>query len=262
VRHRISGRIAPRRAAAAAGVGIVAVYVLLAAVSGHLSPLARRPLLDGTGPLQAYRWVSPPPDLAPTNVAPDPLTFSLPLRADGVQGGGPSSKDGQITVIVATGAIAAHDTDTSVRFDVTPVDPGTLKEPGHGLAAFGNVYRIDATYLPSGSPVRTLAGSLDVVLVYPITVTLHTAKHEIASSANGKLWTVRKGNDFVAAQQVEAVVPELGYVVVAGIPGPAPVIASPVPSSSGSNVVALGLIVAAGCALLIGLGLVLRNRRA
>jgi hypothetical protein len=246
---------------AVAGIAIVAIYLVLAAVSGRLSPLARRPLLDGLGPLQAYRWVSPPPDLAPTNVTPSPLTFSLPLTAEGAQGGTHPSGDGQITVIVPNGSIGPHGADTSVRFDVTPVDPATLQKLGDDLAPFGNAYRMKATYLPSKTPVRGLAGTLDVVLIYPITVTLHTATHEIVSSPDGKRWTVRKGNDFVATQQVESVVPELGYVVVAGVPGPAPVSVTPVPSGAGSNAVALGLIVAAGCALLVGLGLVLRNRR-
>jgi hypothetical protein len=251
------------RRAAAAGAALVAVYLLLAAFSGGLTPLARRPLLDGLGPLQAYRWVAPPPDLAATNVEPSPLTFTLALTPDGVQGGGPPSKDGQITVIVPTGAVGPHGADTSVRFDVTPVDPAGLKPLGHDLAAFGNAYRIEATYLPSGTAVDGLESTLDVVLVYPVTVTLHTSQHEMTSSPDGRRWTVREGNDFVGSQQVEAVVPELGYVVVAGVPGLAPVIPSPLPSGGGSSkALALGLIVAAGCALLVGLGLVLRNRRA
>jgi hypothetical protein len=262
VNHRTSAPSARRRAAVAAGVGVVGVYLVLAGVSGRLSPLARRPLLDGLGPLQAYRWVTPPPDLASTNLAPSALSFSMPLGTQGVQGQGPPSGDGQITVIVGDGAIGPHGSDTTVRVDVTPLDPTTLKALGHGLAAFGNVYRIEATYEPSNTRVGTLVRPLDVILVYPVTVTLHSAKHEIASSLDGKRWTVRKGNDFAASQQVEAPVPTLGYVVVAGVPGPAPVVVTPLASGSGSKAVALGLIVAAGCALLVGLGLVLRNRRA
>lgn len=261
MRQRPSTRRAAR-AASLIGVAIVAVYLGLAAVSGGLSPLARRPLLDGIGPLIAYRWVNPPPDLAPTNIGPSVLTFSLPLSTGGIKGFSEPSGDKQIIVIVSDGMIGPHGSDTTVRFDVTPIDPSTLKALGHGLAPFGNAYRIEATYMPSGTPVGALASALDVVITYPVTVTLHTAKHEMASSPTGTSWHIRKGTDFLANQQVEAQVPDLGYVVVAGIPGPAPVIASPVPKGSGANVVALGLIVAAGCALLVGLGLVLRNRRA
>jgi hypothetical protein len=262
VRSRTSGRLRGQRTAAVAGIAIVAVYVLLASVSGRLSPLARRPLLDGLGQLRPYQWVNPPPDLASTNIAPGGLTLTLPLTAKGIQGGSQSSGDKQVSLIASNGIIGPHGADTSVRFDAAPVDPATLSKLGTGLAAFGNAYRIQATYLPSHTPVKALTSPLDVILIYPITVTLTTAKHEMATSPDGKRWTVRKGNDFVTSQEVETPVPLLGYVVVAGIPGTVPVIVTQVPSSSGSRAVALGLIVAAGCALLVGLGLVLRNRRA
>lgn len=257
----VSHTTSRRRATAAAGV-VVGAYVLLAAVSGRLSPLARRPLLDGIAPAQAYRWVAPPSDLAATNIAPSPLSSNLALTSAGVRGGTSLSGDGQITIIVSDGSIPAHGADTSVHIEATPLDPATLGALGHNLEPFGNTYRIQATYRPSNTPVRTLKNPIDVVLLYPITVTLHSSKHEIASSADGKAWTTRNGNDFAAAQQVEAVVPELGYVVVAGVPAPAPIIVSPTGSGGGSNAVALGLIVAAGVSLLVGLGLVLRNRRA
>ena len=258
----VSHTTSKRRAAAAVGLIVVAAYMLLAAVSGRLSPLARRPLLDGTAPPQAYRWVAPPPDLAATNIAPSALSSNLALTSAGDRGGTAVSGDGQITIIVSDGTIPAHGSDTSVHIEATPLDPATLGALGHDLEAFGNTYRIQATYRPSNTPVRSLKNPIDVVLLYPITVTLHTSKHEIASSADGTAWATRNGNDFAQAQQVEAVVPELGYVVVAGVPGAAPVVVSPSGSGSGgSNAVALGLIVAAGVALLVGLGLVLRNRR-
>jgi hypothetical protein len=246
---------------AAAGVVILVAYVALAGISGRLSPLARRPLLDGTVTPQPYHWVTPPADLASTNIQPSVLTFSLPLTPKGVQGGGPSSGDGQITVIVSDGSIGPHDADTSVRFDVTPVDPATLSELGHDLVPFGNAVRIEGTYLPSDTPVRTLKDPLDVILFYPVTVTLHTSKYEMAASLDGKTWTAHGGTVFANQQQVESPIAEPGYVVVAGIPGAAPVSVSPVGPSGGSKAIALGLMVAAGCALIVGLGLVLRSRR-
>jgi hypothetical protein len=48
------------------GLAAAATFVLGAWMSGALSPLARRPILDGAATLP-YRWVSPPPDLASTN---------------------------------------------------------------------------------------------------------------------------------------------------------------------------------------------------
>ena len=70
-----------RRTGRALGLAAVTAYVGLASWSGALSPLARGPLLDGTGPPQAYRWVNPPPDLAATNIEPSSLRKRLPLTA-------------------------------------------------------------------------------------------------------------------------------------------------------------------------------------
>ena len=250
------------RTAGVAGLVVVVAYVALAFWSGRISPLARRPLLDGTAPPQAYRWVSPPADLAATNVQPSPMTLTLRLTPNGTEGLSGSSGDNQITIIAPTGAIAPHGSDASVRIDATPLDPATLGKLGDDLAAFGNAVRLRATYLPSNTPVTKLKGSLDVILIYPVTVTLHTAKHQISSSSDGKSWTAENGNDFTASQRVEAVVPRLGYVVVSGVPGPAPVSVSPPGSGGGKlNGIAIGLFVAAGCALLIGIGMVLRNRK-
>ena len=119
------GRVVSRRAARCARVAVVAAYVALAALSGHLSPLARGPLLDGIGPPQAYRWVSPPPDLASTNVAPSSLTRTLPLAPNGQSRrvprdlGQPDHRGR-----CPTGAIAPHGArHRACRIDITPVDP-------------------------------------------------------------------------------------------------------------------------------------------
>jgi hypothetical protein len=252
-----------RSRSALAGLILVLAYVLLALWSGRISPLARRPLLDGLGPLQAYRWVAPPPDLAATNVRPSPLTLTLQLTSKGSLALSGGSGDKQITVIAPNGAFAPHGADTSVRIDATPLDPATLGKLGDDLAPFGNAIQLRATYLPSNTPVKSLKGSLDVILIYPVTVTLHASTHQMSASDDGTKWTSLKGNDFTQTQQVEAVVPSLGYVVVSGVPGPAPVSVSPPGSGGGKlNGIAIGLFVAAGCALLVGIGLVLRNRKA
>ena len=70
-----------------------------ALLSAHLSPLARHPLLDGTGTPQPYRWVSPPPAQASTNQQPSSVTKTLDLT----QAGGSGyvfTPDAQATVIM------------------------------------------------------------------------------------------------------------------------------------------------------------------
>jgi hypothetical protein len=253
--------VVSRRAGLALSLAVVAVYVGLAAWSGALSPLTRGPLLDGLGPLQAYRWVSPPPELASTNVAASSLTTTLPLLPQGNRGASLVSSDSQITVVIPNGAIASNAGDTGVRIDLTPGDPAAVAPLGDGLEVFGNTYLIEATYLPSGTPAKALAAKIDVILVYPVTAALHSPSHELLTSRTGDGWKPLQSNDVISAQQVEAQSSELGYVVVGGVVSPLPVTNSPGGSGGGAgNAVAIGLFAVAGVALLVGIGLVLRGR--
>jgi hypothetical protein len=247
-----------RRRAAAIGLVVVGVYAILAAISGSLSPLARGPLLDGIGPAQPYRWVNPPPDLAATNVKPSSGVFTLTLDAHGVRPQVLVTSDNQATINVPAEAIAAHSGDRSVEITVTPVDPGTLAPPGDGLSSFGNAYRIDARYRPSGAKVDNLAQPIDVILLYPVTLNLQSTHHAIYSSIDGQTWTLRSGSDSIATQQTDGAIPVLGFAQVAGRLSSHSATAAP---GSKSRTVAIGLIVGAICMLLVGVGLLLRSRR-
>ena len=193
-------------------------YVGLAALSGHLSPLARGPLLDGIGPPQDYRWVSPPPDLAANNQPPSSGVFPIPFDPNGSRPATPVTSDNQVTVIVPEGAFATKAGQIEVTLTIDPVDPATLGSPGAGVTIFGNAYRLDATYEPSGDRAK-LVLPLDVVLIYPVTPNLHASVHQLYTSPDGQTWTAQEGSDSLAQQQAEGPVPELGYVMVAGEAG-------------------------------------------
>ena len=139
-----------RRTAAVAGLISIAAYVALAALSGHLSPLARGPLLDGIGPPQAYRWVSPPPDLASGNQPPSSGVFHVPLDPNGSRPEVFVTSDNQATVVVPKDAFDGKPGQIEVTLKVDPLDPATLTSPGKHLTIFGNAYRMQATYQPSG----------------------------------------------------------------------------------------------------------------
>ena len=94
------GRVVSRRTTIVVGVLCVTAYAGLAALSGHLSPLARGPLLDGIGPPQDYRWVNPPPDLAANNQPPSSGVFPIALDPNGSRPATPVTSDNQVTVIV------------------------------------------------------------------------------------------------------------------------------------------------------------------
>lgn len=256
MRHRIRSR---RGRVVAVGFVVAAVYVGLAVWSGHLSPLARGPLLDGLGPIN-YRWVNPPPPLASTNQQPASGTFSLKIGPDGVQGQVVFTADNQATVIVASGSIPPRGRDTSIELTVDPLDAGVLDTPPDGLTAFGNAYQLEATYQPSGKPIGSISEPLDVILVYPSTAELHATTHELLYSADGNGWERIDSTDSLQQQQAEGNVPGFGYVVVAGE------LSSLAPSTGdegdgNSTTLAIMMLVIAGCILLIGVALLLRSRR-
>ena len=246
------------RRVVAVGLVVMAAYAGLAAFSGRLSPLARGPLLDGIGPPQAYRWVNPPADLAPTNQPPATGEFHIRLDPKGSRPEVFVTSDNQVTVVVPSKAFADEEGQIEVLLSVDPVDPATLASPGKDVTVFGNAYQLTATYQPSGDPAP-LALPMDLILLYPVTTNLHAATHQLFTSTDGTAWQEREGSDSLAAQQAEGPMPELGYVLVGGTGG-APLSASPADGGGSSKTVAIALIVAAACVALVGIGLLLRGR--
>jgi hypothetical protein len=248
-----------RRTILAAGAVAVAVSTALAGLSGHLSPLARGPLLDGIGPPQAYRWMNPPPELNATNQKPSSGVFHVPLDANGSRPEVFPTSDGQVTVIVPKRAFDLKAGQIEVTLLVIPLDPAKLSSPGEKLTIFGNAYRVKAVYQPSGASA-SLASPLDLVLIYPVTPNLHSSKHQLYTSPDGKIWTQQEGSDSRAQQQAEGPMPSLGFVLVAGEAGASTV--TPASTSSGGSTSSTGivLLVIAASIGLMGLGLIVRGR--
>jgi len=248
--------VTSRRVAGALAVGLA--YMALAALSGWISPIARRPILDGIGPVAPYRWVSPPPELAVGNQPPAAGDFEIRLSREGSDPGVFITADNQVTVVVDRGAFAPIDDDRTVRLRVTPVDPATLGTLPGELTAFGNALEIRASSQPSGKPIRRLAQPLRMVLIYPVTQDLHAATHGLQHSTDGQAWTALDSQDAPALQQVEASVVRLGIVVVAGELTPNP-ITSTAPVEDTNPLVVVLLVASAG-ALLAGVALIIRGR--
>jgi hypothetical protein len=251
-----------RRGALAAGLGISVAYVALAALSGHLSPLARLPLLDGIGPVAPYRWVAPPPELAAGNVAPASGSFDIDLSDRGSRPGVFTTDDAQATLILTAGTFPAAAGQDHVHLTVTPIDPITVGAPTEPLQIVGNVYRVAATYEPGGDRVRTARSPLEVILVYPLTPNAHATSHTVVSSDDGRTWTPSDGSDSAAVQQTEGPVDTMGYVAAGadlspGSSSPAPTQAA---TGGGNGTLGIALIVVGVCAALVGTGLLLRGR--
>jgi hypothetical protein len=242
------------RRAVATGVVVVSVYAALAALSGLLSPVARRPLLD-TGPIPvAYRWVSPPPEAAGGNKQPSSGVFQLPIS------GGSSvpktffTSDGQVTLIFNRGAVREDGVD-SVEVDVTPLDPATLSALPDGLTPFGNAVQVKA------DDMANFDASVRAVVLYPETILLHATSHELMWSADGQSWQQLKTAESLAQQQVQASVPGPGYLLVGGVRKEIPTPGA-VASDGGSSTVSTVLLVLSGVSFLLGIGFLLRARQA
>jgi hypothetical protein len=247
-----------RWTAAISALAICATYAGLAAVSGHLSILARRPLLDSGLPVPPYNWIAPPPALAANNKQPASLTFTTPLTASGSKPKLAVTTDKQIIVVVSKSTAAAHGKDTEVKFSATPVDPSTLSPLASPNVVFGNDVKITATYEPSGDPVTVFGKPITVVLIYPATPNLTSTSHAIFTSTDGKTWAKQKSLDQLLGQSVSGPMPAPGSVGVGGIPeaGPSPI---PTATQKGNSTTIIILAVAL-VALLIGVGFLLRSR--
>ena len=204
------------RRALLAGLGAAVLYLAGAALSGSLSPLARRPLLDGFAPPPAYRWVSPPPALAAGNKRPASAAVSLQLDPQtGSEASVLTTSDVQVSLALSMGAFPAVEGKTSVQLSAQPLDPSRFAAPPPGWLFVGNVYRIRAAYLPGGPEAPTLRIPGLLALFYPGLPDNLLHRHTILASADGSSWRAIHTTDSAAQQQASADVRSLGYFAVA-----------------------------------------------
>lgn len=242
-----------RSRALGAGLSISLIYAATALLSGHLSPLARRPLLDGLAPPTAYRWVKPPPELAAANQEPTAGTFTVKLGNDGSKTAVFTTDDAQVTLILPEGSFVDAEGQRTVEVTVEPL-AGATAHPDDPLRVVGNVYLVEATYQPSGD-VAKLAIRSTVVLVYPLLANDH-GSHSIIWSRSGERWDALETDDLPSIQQAGADIDELGYLSVAG--QPASPTAGAEPSGGGSSATTIAIV--AGLIVLAVIAVVLLRR--
>jgi hypothetical protein len=229
----------------AAGLAVVAFYAASAWFSGQLSPLARRPLLDGIAPPTPYRWVDPPRELASTNLEPASGTFRVELGNRGSLTAVLTTTDAQVTLILPKGSFAPAEGERAVEVEVEPLAVSAVEPPPPPLEVLGNVYRLRANYVPSGERAD-LAANARVVLSYPFSTGAHP-RNTIVHSTDGATWTTVDTNDLPSIQQADAPIDAFGYVAVARdtsastSPGPGSDESSPVATIA----IAVGLVVLA-----------------
>jgi hypothetical protein len=203
--------VSSRGRALAAGLVVTGLYVVLGAVSGHLSPLARRPLLDGFAPPPPYRWVRPPPSLVSTNKKPSSGRFAIALTAAGSEAGVFSTDDSQASLALGPGAIKPTPGEVSALLQIVPLAPTPGVSVPSRMVIAGNVYRLTGVYRPGGSPVGKLKDPGQMVLAYPAATDALLHRHTLLRSADGRSWTAVESIDSIAQQLVQGNVGELGY---------------------------------------------------
>ena len=246
-----------RRRALAWGAVAAASWIALAAVSASLSPLARRPLLDGLVTGVEYRWADPPAALAPTNVPPSGAEFDLGFREGASEADVVFTPDNQVTVVAPEGMIT-DDRARMLRLAVTPDAPSSVAPLPDDLEPFGNVIEIVAATTPGGE-VQRFDAPMTVVLVYPATPNLHATEHELLWSPDATIWTRLDTTDSIGAQQAQSEIDGPGFVVVGGVPTSAPT-GGDADDGDSTNPLSTVLLIVAGASLLIGIGLLVRAR--
>jgi hypothetical protein len=201
------------------GIVIVAVYVAGGIASSHLSPLARRPLLDGFIPPAPYRWVDPPPELANSNLPPASGRSRIPMGPQGSQAAFMATDDAQVTLNAPKGAFPARPGSEAVVMTIEPVDPASVGPLPGELSVRGNVYLIAATYAPTGDRAKRLDASIVAILTYPA-LSNDLGNHTLLVSRDGTRWKRLKTHDQHATQQVNGELRSLGYLAVASAPIP------------------------------------------
>lgn len=198
-----------RLGAVAAGLAIAALYVIAALVTPHLTGRAVRPLFDGFAPPAPYKWVNPPAEFAKDNKKPSEANQQVTLGPDGSVASNTTTDDGQAIAGLDTGSIPVHFPDSSVRAQVTPLDPGTLGPLPSGLRPEGNAYRVTFTYEPSGQVVTSLAkpGTIALTGAGPVSALLY--------SSDGKTWQDTGGRPFGDSNGLFSQLTGPGYFVAA-----------------------------------------------
>jgi len=204
--------------------------------------------------------VSPPPALAPTNQQPFPGTFTVRIAGDsGSRAAILSTKDYQVSLVLGAGAFPAHGQDTAVSVEVMPVAPDTSAQLPHDEQIAGNVYRITASYQPSGSRIEALDAKAELVLIYPL-LSPSASDSTTLFSLDGRTWRAVRSTDHAGQQSVQSALTALGSYAVGQTPGPIPATGSG-RRPPGLLLVAAAVAIAALATFLVAIRARIRTRR-
>lgn len=186
-------------------VGLVAVAIAFILVRGAIG--GSRPFLDGYTPPPPYRWVLPPPNLAASNQAPTGGDTTIPLTDGASDAAGAFTDDGQITISFNPGTFKDMTGQTAVHVHIAPISLPPAAPPG--VVVDGNVYLMQAAFVPSGKPATPLHTPVLLDMRYP------NHKPDAIYRVDGKSWTPMESTVQELLQTVDARATELGTFAAA-----------------------------------------------
>ena len=237
-----------------AGLGLVALYAAVVAVTTLTTGHPVRPLFDGAAGQTPYKWVKPPWYVGSTNIEPKASSSDITFENGVSPLIGVTSDDAQIILNLPQGALPAHAGDTAVKASFTPVDPKKLAKPPQGTRPNGNAYRVGMAYQPSGAPVTQTTTSGNVIMVVP------DEADTMLYSLDGKSWDAVPTHQLGDPNTVGSAFNKPGYYLVSTS---LPEFPNPNKGSGTKKTVGTVMIVVA-VALLLGyvLPVILRRSRA
>jgi hypothetical protein len=245
-----------RRALVLSAFGVLGAYAMGLAISGRMSLVAQRPMLEGTNPPPPYRWTCPPTTLRATNVRPFPGQTNARFNSSGSVAKAMQTQDGQLAMTMPAGVFSPEPDGSSVLVRATPECASALAPLPDGFRPTGNAYRLEARYQPGGAPVAHLNGPLLVVAVYSVAPTIHSTQRTLFFSPDGRTWEPLHTTDTPASVELQGSVPAFGYVVTGAMLES--IVSAPAARSSTSARIWLLLV---GAVLIVALAFVAFARR-
>ena len=201
------------------GIRVLIVGSIVVLAAQLLAPLPGPPLYDGVIPVDAYRWLSPPPGqhggaegtsrVIPVSGTSSPLvtlaTAEVPPQAQ---------------LFAQPGGLTMPPGTTSLTVSITPVPPDAQPSDGH---IAGNVYRVTITTQAGALVTAPASAEVTVILRHPDI----TASDATVSLLSNGAWQPLKTDASLAASFV-AVVTTLGdFALISPGPGSSGIQPSP-----------------------------------
>lgn len=193
----------------------MAIGLGLAFAAAEMAPLPGPPLYDGVVPVEAYRWLTPPPGQhggAEGASAVLPVSGGTsPLVAVATPEGTP-----QAQIFAAPGDLTLPAGTTSIAVSITPVEPASLPTEGH---IAGNVYRITIVNQAGAAVTAPASASVSLVLRAPDATTTEAT----VSLLKGGTWQSLKTDAAGLGATFLTVVTEFGdFALIQAGPAPTP----------------------------------------